>query len=295
MKNLALIFLCSLPFLSSAQLWNTLLEDELDPAYFLNEAIIKKNNIYQIEGSISNKKKNDKIRETQLIRQYAFNAEGKINKIIETIPNDLQQDTLTICLNYNEKHSLTSKTRTDQFGSSAKVFHYDENDRLQRKEWKRLFGHTTCDHETLELVDFVTYNYKIFPSQIKQTAHNSEDRPFEEIMLYKNDKGQIIQQTTKNLRTSATNDIIIQYDKTGNIIELKQINSSSKNRIKSFSIKYDELNNVTAIFESINNIPTREFQFLYQEETGLLSYLLTQDESTEFIQIFKVEYLVFRN
>jgi hypothetical protein len=275
--------------LTSAQLWNILFEDELDPAYFLNEETIKKNNIYQIEGSISNKKKNDKIRATQLIRQYTFNADGKITKIIETIPNGFQQDTITICLTYNEKQLLTSKIRTDKFGSSAKVFHYDENDRLQRKEWKRLQAQATCNYKELDLVDFVTFTYKFFPSQIKQTAYNSEDRPFEEIILYKDDNGQIIQQSTKNLRTSATNHIYIQYDEQGRIMQLEQNNSYSKNTTKKFVITYDNADNVSAIFETINNVPTREFQFLYQDETGLLSYLLIQDEATEFIQIFKVE------
>lgn len=292
MKKLLLFVVIYLPIISSAQIWNVLFEHEFEPIYFLNEDLIKENNIYQIEGSISHKKKNDQIRETQLTKKYTFNSTGKITKIQETIPNGQLSDTTTTCFSYNEKQLVTAITTKNKFESSSKIYHYDDNNRLKRKEWKRLFGISTCNHDQLDLIDFVTYNYNIFPSQIKQTAINSENRPFEEIIFYKNEQELIIQQTTKNLRTSATKEIHIEYDDLGRIIQLKQNNNFSKNKIKILTIDYDESNNVSAILETINNLQTREFQFLYYEDTKLLSYLLIQDEITEFIQIFKVENLI---
>jgi len=285
--------------------WNTAISQLLDNSQgnalsdrpFFNEDLIRENKIKSISGDFTVKKVGDILRDTELGRTYFFNEKGQLTKSIETTQASIGLDTLVSYFEYNDAGKITAVRTKDHYGFYATIYQYDDQGRVVREEFRRNLNKNSSSLN-LEigkefLVTYETSTYQEFEGQQKRTISNSYGTPFKDIFTYYDKDGLITQKVERLLRTSGTKTTNYSYNEKGllDTIKIRSNQSGIKNREYIFT--YDEWNNLIKKEYYKNGDFITEERVLYDEETMMINYIMTQEVSTGYIMVLELSEYIF--
>lgn len=267
-----------------------------DRPYF-NEDFIKSNKIKAISGRFTVKKVGDILRDTDLIKNFEFDNQGRLKKIFETTQAAFGIDTVVQLFEYDEKSRLKVVRMTDQYGFYATHYEYDESDRVVRKELRRNLN-ANKDLYNFELgrefiVTFELSSYLEYDNQVKRTIRNSFDIPFKETIYYYDEFGILVKEKDRIIRTSATTTKEYFYNDQGFMDSIAIASPKSQVKSKNFSFSYDDFNNLEVMHYYKNGVHTTEHQIIYDFKTTLLKYILVKEVSTAYITILTIDEVIF--
>jgi hypothetical protein len=267
-----------------------------DRPYF-NEDFIKSNKIKSISGRFTVKKVGDILRDTDLIKNFEFDDQGRLIKIFETTQAAFGIDTVVQLFEYDEKSRLKVIRMTDQHGFYATHYEYDDQDRVIRKELRRNLN-ANKDLSNFELgkefiVTFELSSYLKFDNQVKRTIRNSFDIPFKESISYYDEHGVLVKEKDRIIRTSATTTKEYFYNSQGFMDSIAVSSPQSQVKSKNYSFRYDDFNNLEEMQYYKNGVHTTEHQIIYDFKTTLLKYILVKEVSTAYITILTIDEVDF--
>ncbi|MEX1190686.1 MAG: hypothetical protein WEA99_01850 [Brumimicrobium sp.] len=291
-KHIFLTTVLLLSFKVDAQLLDNSEGNAFSDRPFFNEDLIRENKIKSISGNFTVKKVGDILRDTELVRSYFFNRKGQLIKTVETTQASIGFDTLVSFYEYNERGDITAIREKDHFGFYATIYEYDSLGRVVREEFQR---NLNKNKNSLDLnlgkkyvVTYETSTYNEYDGQQKRTIYNSYGVPFKDIFTYYDDSDLIKEKVERLQRTSSTKTTFYSYNEKGLIDTLKVNSNQSGIKKRLFVFKYDEWNNLVKKEYHKNGEYTTEYRVLYDEETMLINYIMTQEVSTGYITVLKL-------
>lgn len=293
-----ILFVSTVCSTSHSQLLDNSQGNALSDRPFFNEDLIRENKIKSISGGFTVKKVGDILRDTELGRTYYFNRKGQLIKSLETTQASIGLDTLISYFEYNEDGKITAIRTKDHFGFYATIYKYDSLGRVVREEFRRNLNKNKSSLN-LEigkefLVTYETSTYQEFDGQQKRTISNSYGTPYKDVFTYYDEDGLITQKVERLLRTSGTKSTNYSYNEKGLIDTLKITSNQGGIKKREYVFIYDEWNNLIKKEYHKNGEYKTEERILYDEETMMINYIMTQEVSTGYIMVLELsEYNFF--
>jgi len=267
-----------------------------DRPYF-NKDFVRNNNIKAVKGRFTIKKLGDILRDTDLIKEFEFDEQGRLTRTFETTQGAFGKDTVVELFEYDEINRLKVVRMTDKHGFYATHYEYDSEGRVVRKELRRnLNAHKDLSNFELGkefIVTFELSSYLRFDNQVKRTISNSFDIPFKETIYYYDEHGVLVKEKDRIIRTSATTTKEYFYNEKGYMDSIAISSPKSQVKAKNYSYKYDDFDNLEVMEYYKDGINTTEHQIIYDHQTTLLKYVLVKEVSTAYITILTIDEVEF--
>lgn len=293
-KLIYLLFLtlCTIGDNTFGQLLDNSQGNALSDRPFFNEDLIRENKIKSISGDFTVKKVGDILRDTELGRTYFFNRKGQLVKSLETTQASIGLDTLVSYFEYNEAGDITAIRTKDHYGFYATIYKYDSLGRVIREEFRRNLNknNSSLDLEIGKefVVTYETSSYQEFDGQQKRTVYNSYGTPYKDVFTYYDEDGLITQKVERLQRTSGTKSTNYSYNEKGLLDTIKVVSSQSGIKKREYVFSYDEWNNLIKKEYYKNGEYITEERVLYDEETMMINYIMTQEVSTGYIMVLEL-------
>lgn len=256
-----------------------------------NVKYIKQKRIKEIKATFFTKKTGDVMRESPKHTVVEFDLLGRLVLNKEVSKSGAYTDVNHVEYVYNVK-GLVSKERK-KIGSNWKVtdYFYDTTGQVIKEEYHLETVLFSDDGYSIEdtLLDYETSRYKQYPNQKKRIVYNSYGSPYLDIIYYYNNANQIIEIGKKLKMTSEINETKLFYNNKNQIDSLVFFSSLTPDETESVYFTYDKQGNILDKKLYVNNKLIYRIEFVYNEKTGMLSSILKQEISTNFLSIIRFE------
>ena len=251
-----------------------------------NREFIRLNAIKSIKGNYTYKRQGEVMKATTYSYVYAFDTLGRLTSTVETRQDDGTKDSVWTWYYYDEHHNLMELKKGNYASSSFTRYTYDEVGRKSSitkgqyfieggKIQQVVFGTETLAYEGTKHQSLIRY-------------FNSYNLPYKEETTTYDRSGYLIQKEQRYLMTSETLSERFTYDGKGLVAERTVIESGKETPVERVEFTYDGNNQLTEQRIHRNGIYTTEIEFLYNEKSQLLTYILTRDVATNYMIILNI-------
>jgi len=285
-----------------------------------NEDYIKQNKLKALTASVANKPDNKIIEDKGLIKGYEFNAEGKQTRFYYTVIGTMQKkeieippvyrrgkkvsggytksvftysyDTISTRYIYNEKkHLIIKRTR---YGDSYSSWYYDYNEegmvvkQINARETNLNRWENDFKLGVQSVISKEEFQYeKLSDKQLKVKCLNDEGRLFKTIIINKDEKGRVLNESHEYFVGGIMQEYKYEYDAKGRVVKTSYGSNENGNKQMEHQYIYDDKNNLVTEVSLRASVKTNELSYLYNENTGSLKSLLDRDFENKAIGIIK--------
>ena len=259
---------------------------------FFNSEFIRANSIKQLNGQFTYKKSGDIMRLKEYKNVFEFDTLGRLIRSYETKKDDGTKDTTSNVYVYSEKNLLKTHKKGDNFGFSTTTYTFDSKNRIIKEENYREYRDSLGVMQKI-LLNSETMVYEDFENQTKKTTFNSYGLPYLQEFSYYNEFGYLMERVERLMVTSEVTSQKYEYNSNGWIAVLRTFNQNTEKPAEEIVFTYDENGNLLEKHIYQEGVFTTEIEVLYNEKSKLITYVLTRDVATNFIQILRFNTLTF--
>ena len=259
---------------------------------FFNSEFIRANSIKQLNGQFTYKKSGDIMRLKEYKNVYEFDTLGRLIRSYETKKDDGTKDTTSNVYVYSEKNLLKTHKKGDNFGFSTTTYTFDSKNRITKEENYREYRDSLGATQKI-LLNSETMVYEDFENQTKKTTFNSYGLPYLQEFSYYNEFGYLMERVERLMVTSEVTSQKYEYNSNGWIAVLRTFKQNTEKPAEEIVFTYDENGNLLEKHIYQEGVFTTEIEVLYNEKSKLITYVLTRDVATNFIQILRFNTLTF--
>ncbi len=256
-----------------------------------NPKYIKQKRIKSIKATFFTKKTGDIMRESPKHTVVEFDLLGRLILNKEISKSGTYTDVNHVEYVYNVK-GLVSKERK-KIGNNWKVtdYFYDTTGQVIKEEYHLETVLFSDDGYSIEdtLLDYETSRYKQYPNQKKRIVYNSYGSPYLDIIFYYNKSNQIIEIGKKLKMTSEINETKLFYNNKNLVDSLVLFSSLTPDETESVYFTYDKSGNLLDKKLYVNKKLIYRIEFVYNDKTGMLSSILKQEITNNFLSIIRFE------
>lgn len=313
------IFLISFEFLFSQRV-TTNTDKKFDGELSFNEDYIKQNRLKALTASIANKPDNKIIEDKGLIKGYEFNEAGKQVRYYYTVISSMQQkeievpavyrrgkkisggysrsvftytyDTISTRYIYNEKNYLIIK-RT-RYGDSYSSWYYNYNEdgmvvkQINARETNLNRWESDFKLGVQSIISKEEFQYeKLSDRQLKIKCLNDEGRLFKTIIINKDEKGRVLNESHEFFIGGILQEYKYEYDVNGRVTKTSYSSNENGSKQVEHQYIYDDKNNLVTEIYLKGGEKTDELSYLYDEKNNSLKSLLDRDFINKSIGIIK--------
>lgn len=289
-KGLILLFL--IPTVIFSQMLDNRSGNAFTDVPFFNSEFIRANSIKQLNGQFTYKKSGDIMRLKEYKNVYEFDTLGRLIRSYETKKDDGTKDTTSNVYVYSEKNLLKTHKKGDNFGFSTTTYTFDSKNRITKEENYREYRDSLGATQKI-LLNSETMVYEDFENQTKKTTFNSYGLPYLQEFSYYNEFGYLMERVERLMVTSEVTSLKYEYNSNGWIAELRTFKQNMEKPLEEIVFTYDENGNLLEKHIYQEGVFTTEIEVLYNEKSKLITYVLTRDVATNFIQILRFNTLTF--
>jgi hypothetical protein len=265
---------------------------------FFNTEFIKVNRIKSITGSISSKKVEDIIREKGINTHYTFNEDGRLNMQLSSIKSQKKKDTSITFYEYNKLGEIQLKRKSDGDGFYSYKYQFNANKQIVAQTYSRDINLKKAKIEFKLKKEYIiktdSFSYESYGAeQTKKIFYNSYGIKFKEQINSFDKLGYLIVEYSKFIIGNNKQKLSYEYEQYGRLYKKHTFTNISQGKKNTEIYSYDEIGNVIEIKYYKNEQHTSTKQFLYANKTMLLSAILIQEISTNFLTIIKYDYTFF--
>jgi YD repeat-containing protein len=283
-------------FLVPTVIFSQMLDNRSGKAFtdvpFFNVEFIRANSIKQLNGQFTYKKSGDIMRLKEYKNVYEFDTLGRLIRSYETKKDDGTKDTTSNVYVYSEKNLLTSHKKGDQFGFSTTTYAFDSKNRVTKEVNYREYRDSLGVMQRI-ILNSETMVYEDFENQTKKTTFNSYGLPYLQEFSYYNEFGYLIERVERLMVTSEVTSQKYEYNSNGWIAVLRTFKQNTEKPAEEIVFTYDENGNLLEKHIYQDSVFTTEIEVLYNDKSKLITYVLTRDVATNFIQILRFNTLTF--
>ena len=293
-KKIVLIFCLFHSFLNSQILDNKRGLAFTDKPFF-NEKFIKNNKVKSLKGEFTFKKVGDIMRKTEFKSSYSFDSLGRLITTFETRNEDGLKDTIQNIYEYSDKNQLITHRKKDAGGFGSIHYEFDSLNRVVAEESRRDIINSMGEFERSLLINRETMKYSSSETQEKKTIFNNYDLPYMDEIKYFNADGYLLEKVESLKMTSGKVKYNYEYNSKGYISSIRSGADMNGVFAEEWFFKYDQLGNLIEKNIYKKGVFTTEIQIIYNNDTKLLSSVLTREVSTNFIMILRfMEYEFYK-
>lgn len=260
---------------------------------FFDQKFIKDNKIKILNGKYSYKKTGEAMHATEYRLVYQFDKEGRLIFCFETKKDDGSKDTTWNRYTYNTHNLLIEHKRGDHKGFYTVAYEYDTKGRITKESHFKEYPDSLGKLQKTT-VTFETMKYEEYERQIKKTIYNSYGLPFRYEFSYFNEHGYLMERDIQYIMMSTTEKWKYTYNEKGLIQSIRSYENGSEEPTEEVLYTYDNLGNLLEKQHHKNGQYLSEIEFIFNDKTHLLTYILNRDVATNLIQVISFkEYQFF--
>ena len=274
-------------FLSQAQLFDNREGKAYGDFPTFNRAFIRTNAIRTIKGNYTYKRQGEVMKTTKYTYIYAFDSLGRLTSTVENRQDDGTKDTVWTWYSYDDQDNLVEWRKGNRTSSSFTRNTYDlegnKSSITKGQYYKNESGQTDqvlFDTETLE--------QNRTARQTTTRFMNSYKLPYKEEVVIYDSSGYLNEKSARYLMTSGTVTERFAYNDKGLVAQRSVIESGKELPVERFEFQYDDNNQLTEQHIYRNGVYVTEIEFLYNEKTQLLTYIITRDVATNSLIILNI-------
>lgn len=280
----AVIFL----FVCCNAVWGQMLDNRLGTAFtdkpFFSQEFIKENRIKTLNGLFTYKKPGEMMRSTEYKYVYEFDSLGRYISSYETRKDDGTTDTTWNKYYYSDKDLLIEHKKGDGKGFTSTTYEYDDKNRVTRESFVREYIDSLGVSQRT-ILNSESMIYEDFDHQTKKTVFNSYGLPYLQEFSNYNELGYLVERVQRLIMTSTVTTYKYEYSNKGYIASIKAFETGNDIPVEETQFVYDDHGNLLAKHYYRNGVYITEIEMLYNEKSKLLTYVLTRDAATNFIMI----------
>jgi len=262
---------------------------------FFNEKFIRTNKVKSLKGEFTFKKIGDIMRKTEFNSVYFFDSLGRLSSTFETRNEDEIKDTIQNIYEYSAKNQLITHRKKDSGGFGSIHYEFDSLNRIVSEETHRDIINALGVLERTLVVNKETMRYSSSTSQQKKTVYNDYDLPYLDEISYFNADGYLLEKVESLKMTSGKIKYVYEYNAKGYVSAIRSAADANGVFAEEWFFKYDQLGNLIEKKIYKKGVFTTEIQIIYNNDTKLLSSVLTREVSTNFIMILRfMEYEFYK-
>lgn len=262
---------------------------------FFNEKFIRTNKVKSLKGEFTFKKIGDIMRKTEFNSVYFFDSLGRLSSTFETRNEDEIKDTIQNIYEYSAKNQLITHRKKDSGGFGSTHYEFDSLNRIVSEETHRDIINALGVLERTLVVNKETMRYSSSASQQKKTVYNDYDLPYLDEISYFNADGYLLEKVESLKMTSGKIKYVYEYNAKGYVSAIRSAADANGVFAEEWFFKYDQLGNLIEKKIYKKGVFTTEIQIIYNNDTKLLSSVLTREVSTNFIMILRfMEYEFYK-
>ncbi len=260
-----------------------------------SQDIIKTKKISHITMTYLTKPDGQGINEDGVVKQYFFDTTGRIMETVCTMKKGENScDTIT-CKYYYDSYGNINIKRT-RMGDYYDTWYYKWNkDRqMQTEAHVRETSAITPDGKfkiaSQKVISADSFAYIAYPKQLQQYAYNEDNKYFQKTIIQYDENKRFLSRNSHYAVGWLFSQVDLNYDTKGNIISYNNTGNINGDVHESITLKYDSLGKIQeqGIFE--NGKQKHHIEFMYDNETGLISNKLDRNEEKAVIYIIKFSY-----
>jgi hypothetical protein len=262
--------------------------------------IIKSKRISQITIHDLSKPDGAGINDDGIIHKYFFDTAGKIIESLYTVKVSSDNwDTVKCRYCYDSCCNLTIK-RT-QMGDFYDTWYYKWNKQnmLQREyhvhETSTISADGSFKISTQRVISTDSFAYITYPKQLQQYEFNEDNKIFQKTITQYDDNKRFLSRSSHYAVGWLYSQVDIKYDSAGRVIGYVSTGNLNGNLNQSTTIKYDSIGKIAekGIWE--DGKQRHHVEYMYDNETGLISDKLDRDNVKDMISILRFSYEIYSN
>ena len=292
-----LCFILVFTFKVKGQLINNNLGKAFEEQPFFNAKEIKQKKIKEIRCTYYEKKTGDIMRNLNKKSIYYFNEKGDLIHVLEIEGRGGKADTAYFEYKYSPKGLVKLFRKGNKPDFTSILYTYDTEGRVIKEELyqdillnKNLVN---ADFKQDSLIDHETMRYKSYTNQLKKIVYNSYGAPYLDHITFTNTEGQIIKIDKKLKMTSEINETKFYYNKLKQVDSLVKFSSLNPSKTESIHFAYDAKQNLTSKKSYTNKKLFLSTEYLYNNNTGVLSSSIQHEEASNILSICRFETIYF--
>ncbi|HTB32968.1 MAG TPA: hypothetical protein VK808_13145 [Bacteroidia bacterium] len=260
-----------------------------------NRDIIKAKKISHITIASFTKPDGAAINDDGIIRQYFFDTTGNIMESVCTIKTGANSCDTVTCKYYYDNNGNINIKRT-KMGDFYDTWYYKWNhDRLKQteahvRETSAITPDGTFKVVSQKVISADSFAYTEYPKQLQQYTYNEDNKVFQKTILQYDDNKRFLSRNSRYAVGWLYSSVDLNYDSKGRIIDYTNTGNLNGDVHQSTSIKYDSLGKMQeqSIWE--RGKQRHHIEFMYDNETGLISNKLDRDNEKATISILRFNY-----
>jgi hypothetical protein len=231
-----------------------------------------------------------------IISQYFFDTTGKITESLYTVKvAGNNWDTVKCRYWYDSKGNLIIKrTQTGDFYDSW-YYKWNSDTMVQTEYHAQETSDANTDGAfkiaTQRVISADSFAYIVYPKQTQQYAFNEDNKIFKRSITQYDDNKRFMSRNCHYAVGWLYSEVDMNYDSAGRISGYVNTGNLNGDLNKKTSIKYDSLGNIAAQDIWEDGKQTHHIEYMYDNQTGLISNKLDKDiyKATIFILRFSYE------
>lgn len=288
MRILFLLLLIGIPVTLFGQIFPNKEGEQVAADLVFNPEFIQSNRIKSINGRFTFKFKGVPMKETNYWQVFEFDTLGRIHRSYETRKDDGTRDTVWTHYFYNDKGWLIYKSVGNGENLTYFTTVYDSDHRItsleefQRKKDSQ--GILSTKEISKEL-----YTYEVKDGIRIKTKINGFGSPISKETYFYDAKGKINRIEDRYISTNEGTFAHFTYDGQGNLLFKNTETSKQGIEKEIIQFSYDKTGNLEEKKISIEGKIKLDMQFIYKENTGFLSAILMEENSSSNITILRIK------
>ena len=292
-----LCFILVFTFKVKGQLINNNLGRAFEEQPFFNAKEIKQKKIKEIRCTYFEKKTGDIMRQLNKKSIYCFNEIGYLIHVFEIEGRGKKADTTYFEYKYTPKGLVKLFRKGNKPDFTSILYTYDMEGHVIKEELFQdilLNKHlVNAEFKQDSLINYETMRYKSYTNQLKKIVYNSYGAPYLDHITFTNAEGQIIGIDKKLKMTSEINETKFYYNKQKQVDSLVKFSSLNPSETKSTHFVYDAKQNLTSKKSYTNKKLFYSTEYLYNNNTGVLSSSIQHEEASNILSISRFETIYF--
>jgi hypothetical protein len=265
-----------------------------------SEDVIRAEKISRITMHDFSKPDGSPISDDSTERCYFFDSAGKIIQTVCTVKTSNGNFDTIKCRYYYDALGNLSVKRIDM-GDLYDTWYYKwYKDQLMQTsahihETMVLTKDSSYKFNAQQIISTDSFAYISYPKQLQQYAYNEDNKYFRKSIIQYDDEKRILSRNAEFAVGSLFSKVDITYDASGRISDYLYTGNMNGEISKKTHIQYDTLGKINRQDIWDHNKQSHQIEFMYDNETGLISNKLDRDEDKGIISIIRFSYEMFEN
>lgn len=235
-----------------------------------------------------------------IMHQYFFDTAGKVTESLYTVKSGSDGWDTVKCRYYYDTNNNLSVKRT-QTGDFYDTWYYkwDKSGMVQREEHVHETSSVSDDGSfkvaTQRVISEDSFAYIVYPKQLQQYAFNEDSKIFQKTITQYDDNKRFMSRSCHYAVGWLYSQVDINYDASGRIIGYVNTGNLNGNLSQNTIIKYDSLGKMEEQSIWADGKQKHHIEYMYDNETGLISDKLDRDNDKALINIIRFNYEMYNN